>query len=113
MPVFDLICENCSEFYSDEWGRADDVKQIPCHCGGTRRIVIHAVGMARGDSWADPGEIHQFEMRYTDAEGKQRTVDLKHKLSGQEKGTLTTKWDGKKVSPKEVEALAADADPNA
>jgi hypothetical protein len=76
-------------------------------------VVIHAVGLALGDSWHDPGQINQFEMKYTDADGRERVVDLKHKLSGQEKGKLTTKWDGKKVSPKEVEAIGRDANPDA
>jgi hypothetical protein len=112
MPVFDLICENCSELYSDEWGRADDVKQIPCHCGGTRRIVIHAVPCHWGTGACDPGEVRSFEMEYAAADGKIHRKDMRHTLN-QPKGQLTTKWDGKKVSPKEVEALAADADPNA
>lgn len=113
MPVFDLICLDCGNVTEDEWGRADEVKNIPCSCGGERQIVIHPIRMLAGDSWDDPRVIRQFEMRYKDKEGKEHTVDMRNKIQGQSLGTLTTKWDGKKVSPKEVEALAADADPNA
>lgn len=112
MPVFDLICTECKQFFEDEWGKADEIKQIPCQCGGERQIIIHAVASHWGIDTHDPGIVKTFEMEYTDADGKIRRKDMRGYLN-QEKGKLTTPWDGKKVSPKEVEALSRDADPNA
>ena len=109
MPVFDMRCPECGQVYEDEWGTSEGLKVVPCEaCGHEHReVIIHAVGMVWGDSMHDPGTIRQFEMSWTDVEGNTHTKDVRDRLTG-EKGKMTTPWDGKKVSPKEVERLAAD-----
>jgi predicted nucleic acid-binding Zn ribbon protein len=107
MPIYDLQCQNqkCLSISRDVWLNVKDIHDQTCPCcGGGMEVMIHAVGMVWGDSSHDPGVIRQAEMRFTDRDGKEHIVDMRDQTRGP-KGKLSTPWDGKKVSPKEAEAI--------
>jgi putative FmdB family regulatory protein len=110
MPLYDFQCLTCHIVERDVWENVKDIHNHNCpHCGEQSEVMIHAVACAFGTTFHDPGVIRQFEMVYTDSEGKEHVRDMREIAARQPKGKLTTPWDGKKASSEEVKAMARDA----
>lgn len=107
MPLYTFKCSSCGEIV-EEWAKVaelDELKEQSCSCGGARETVLQPCGIHWGGTAHIPGEIRQFDMEWTDRDGKKHYKSVKDKCKGP-KGKLTNSdWDGKNVHPEDVPSL--------
>ena len=66
MPLYEFKCQACEQLTEPEWASVselDELKATPCpYCGGQLETVLAPVGMVKGHSFYNAGDIDQFEI---------------------------------------------------
>jgi len=82
MPVYDYKCDKCSKQYEDWSSTVTERDNQKCpECGSLMvRTVAYVTRTIFGDSFYNAGETKRAHVKITDKDGKQRIVDITHKI---------------------------------